>query len=158
MSCGGLWLAVTITPATQPSSRIANASTGVGSGRGSTQTLNPAPVITSAVSRAKSSLWCRASYPTTTGPCGTLLVQVRRQPGGRPGDHRAVHPVGAGADRAAESRGPELEGAGERVGQVGGVRAALDVGDHLRELRPGDLVRVVGQPRPRTFEQEVGNG
>ena len=33
MSCGGLWLAVTITPAAQPSSRIANASRGVGDNR-----------------------------------------------------------------------------------------------------------------------------
>jgi hypothetical protein len=63
-----LWLAVTITPATQPSSRIAKASSGVGNGRGITCAANPAPVITSAVSRANTSLLCRASYPMTTPP------------------------------------------------------------------------------------------
>src|SRR5215213_5468693 len=55
-----------MTPATQPSSRIANASRGVGSGRGSVYALKPAPVITSAVSRAKTSELWRASYPITT--------------------------------------------------------------------------------------------
>ena len=34
LSFGGLWLAVTITPAAQPRSVIETASTGVGSGRG----------------------------------------------------------------------------------------------------------------------------
>ena len=66
LSCGGLWLAVTITPATQPSSRIAKASRGVGRGRGRTYAFSPAPVMTSAVSRAKTSELWRASYPITT--------------------------------------------------------------------------------------------
>ena len=34
LSFGGLWLAVTITPAAQPRSVMETASTGVGSGRG----------------------------------------------------------------------------------------------------------------------------
>ncbi len=57
-------------PATQPSSRIANARIGVGSGRGITQAVKPAPVITSAVSRANTSELWRASYPITTEACG----------------------------------------------------------------------------------------
>ncbi len=48
-------------PAAQPSSRMAKARIGVGSGRGITHAVNPAPVITSAVSRAKTSELWRAS-------------------------------------------------------------------------------------------------
>ena len=69
-----------MTPAAQPSSRIANATTGVGSGRGITQTLKPAPDITSAVSRAKSSLRCRASKPTTTGPVAPCSCRYAASP------------------------------------------------------------------------------
>jgi hypothetical protein len=68
-----LWLAVTITPATASSARTAYASTGVGSGRGSSSAGRPAPVATWEVSAAKSYEPCRASYPMTSGP-----VQPRR--------------------------------------------------------------------------------
>ena len=60
--------AVTMTPAAQPSSRIAKASSGVGNVRGMTSALNPAPVMISAVSRAKTSELWRASNPITTDP------------------------------------------------------------------------------------------
>ena len=61
LSRGGLWLAVTITPATAESRRTANASTGVGSGPGSTSASRPAPVTTRAVSSANSFDRYRAS-------------------------------------------------------------------------------------------------
>src|SRR5262245_9782213 len=68
LSRGGLWLAVTMTPAAAPCARTACASTGVGSGRGSTSAGRPAPVATRAVSAANSRDPCRASYPITSGP------------------------------------------------------------------------------------------
>ena len=45
---------------------MANARTGVGSGRGSTKARTPAPCMIDAVSWAKTSELCRASYPMTT--------------------------------------------------------------------------------------------
>jgi hypothetical protein len=54
LSAAGLWLAVTITPADTPSSRTANASTGVGSSRGSRIARTPAPAMIWAVSIANS--------------------------------------------------------------------------------------------------------
>ena len=121
---------MTITPAAQPSSRMANASRGVGSGRGSTSALSPAPVITSAVSRAKTSLLWRASKPMTTLPPPVRRCpEVGRQAGRGAGHHDPVHPVRSRAEGAAQPRRTELEGAGEAVGQVGVVATRLDVGD-----------------------------
>ena len=65
LSSGGLWDAVTITPAAQPNSRIAKARTGVGSASGSTIAAIPAPAMMRAVSRANTSEFRRASYPMT---------------------------------------------------------------------------------------------
>ena len=82
------------------------------------------------------------------------VLQVRRQPGRRAGDHDPVHPVGAGAQGAPQARGAELEGAGEAVGEVG-VLAALGGGDERLELRAGLLVGVLGGPRAGALEQRV---
>ncbi len=120
--------------------------------------LNPAPVITSAVSRAKTSLLWRASYPmTTVPPAAPVSLQVRRQAGRRADDDDAVHPVGPGAERAAQAGRTELQRAGEAVGQVGGVAARLDVGDDGLQLGAGDRVGVLGGPGAGEVE-EVGGG
>ena len=66
LSAAGLWLAVIITPAAMPSWRTANASRGVGQGRGSMCTAMPAPASTPAASSANSADRCRASQPSTT--------------------------------------------------------------------------------------------
>jgi len=57
---------VTITPTSAPNSLTAKASTGVGSGRGNTETLNPAPLKISALIFSKISEPWRASRPMTT--------------------------------------------------------------------------------------------
>ena len=149
---------MTITPAAQPSSRIANASSGVGSGRGRTYAVSPAPVITSAVSRANTSELWRASYPITTEPRGDAgVVEVRRQ-AGRGADHDdPVHPVRPGAERAAQAGGAELEGAGEPVPQVGRVAALLDLRDDRLELGAGLRVGVVGEPGAGGVEEVLAS-
>ena len=63
-----------ITPASAPDSRTAWASTGVGSGPGRTRLPTPRAASTRAVSVAKSSLWWRASKPTTTSGGSDLAV------------------------------------------------------------------------------------
>ena len=65
MSAGGLWLAVTMMPASASSARTAQASTGVGSGSGISDTRTPAAVRIAADSRANLSELCLASNPTT---------------------------------------------------------------------------------------------
>ena len=152
MSCGGLWLAVTITPATHPSSRIANARIGVGSGLGITSALRPAPVITSAVSRAKTSELCRASYPITTSA-----------PDGAPWSFRyAARPAAARATttrfirlgpRRAHPGDPrsELQRAVEAVRQLGLVAGR----DERLELGLGERVGVLGCPALGAGDQRV---
>ena len=61
LSAGGLWLAVTITPATAPRCLTAKASTGVGNGPGNMSASLPEPVTTIAVSAANSVEPLRAS-------------------------------------------------------------------------------------------------
>ncbi len=61
LSRGGLWLAVTCTPAQHPRWVTPNATTGVGSGRSPRWTGNPAAASTAAASRAKRSDRWRAS-------------------------------------------------------------------------------------------------
>ena len=60
---------------------------------------------------------------------------------------------GAGAERAAQAGGAELQRAVEAVGEVGGVAAGLHVGDDLLELGAGLLVGVLGGPGPGPLEQ-----
>ena len=125
----------------------------MGSVRGITSALNPAPVMISAVSRAKTSELWRASKPITTDP---PLWPVSRRYAARPGrrarDHDPVHPVGPGAERAAQAGGAELEGAGEAVGEVG-LLAPLGGGDEGLELGAGLLVGVLGCPGAGRLEQ-----
>ena len=85
------------------------------------------------------------------------VEEVRREPGGRAGDHDAVHPVGAGAERAAQAGRAELERAGEAVGQVG-VLATLGGGDHRLELGAGLVVGVLGGPGAGLLDQLVLGG
>ena len=55
LSPGGLWLAVTITPAQAPASTTEKAMTGVGNGRSNRCTAIPCPAKTAAESSAKTS-------------------------------------------------------------------------------------------------------
>jgi hypothetical protein len=90
-----------------------------------------------------------------------LVAEVRRQPGRGPDHHDPVHPVRPGAERAAESRGAELERAAEPVAQLGdGIRrsAVLDTGDELAQLRPRLLVGVLGEPGACAGEEDVDVG
>ena len=137
-----------MTPAAQPSSRIANASTGVGSGRGSTPRLEPGAghhlggVAGEDVAAVPGVV--ADHHGAARRPCS---LQVRRQ-AGRGADHDdPVHPVRTRAERAAQPRGAELQGAGEPVGQVGRVGAALDVRDDLPRARPGWRRRGPRPPR-----------
>jgi hypothetical protein len=56
-----LWLAVTMTPALASKCRTPKASMGVGSARGRRVVRTPAPAMTTAVSRAKTSEFVRPS-------------------------------------------------------------------------------------------------
>ena len=87
---------------------------------------------------------------------GAVVLEVRRQAGGRPGDDDAVHPVGAGAERAPQARRPELQRAVEAVGEV--VRVAGP--DERLELGLGERVGVLGRPAPAraTTVQQVAHG
>ena len=55
---------------------------------------------------------------------GAVVLEVRRQAGGRAGHDDAVHPVGAGAERAAQAGGAELQRPGEPVGELVARRPA----------------------------------
>ena len=98
--------------------------------------------------------------PRPTQRVGEIATQVCREAGCRPDDHRAVHSVGTGPDRAAQPGGAELQHPGEAVGQVGrcGGLAVLDVGDDGGEFGLGDLVRVVGEPGSGGVQQGSGRG
>ena len=83
----------------------------------------PAPASTAAASSANSSR-------PVPGVAADAPRRPRRRPGRRSSshpasaavvaaDHRAVHPVRPGADRAAQARGAELQPPGEPVGQLG---------------------------------------
>jgi hypothetical protein len=50
-----------------------------------------------------------------------LVLQVGAESGGGADHDHPVHPVRSGADGSAESRRTELEGAGEAIGQLGGI-------------------------------------
>ena len=119
-----------------------------GSGRGSSSARSPAPVITSAVSAAKTSELWRASYPITTRAAGGRagVAEVRRQPGRRAEHDDAVHPVGPGAERAAQPGGAELQRPVEAVCESSVVGTALDRGDERLELGPGRAVGVLLGP------------
>ena len=80
------------------------------------------------------------------------VAEVRRQAGRRARDHDPVHPVGPGAERAAQAGGAELEGAGEAVGEVG-LLAPLGGGDERLQLGAGLLVGVLGCPGAGRLEQ-----
>ena len=67
----------------------------------------PTAAMTRAVSRAKTSLLRRASYPITTprsAPRSSSVEQVRRQPGGGLPHDQPVHPQRPGADRRRAAR------------------------------------------------------
>jgi hypothetical protein len=94
-------------------------------------------------------------HDAVAGP-RAVRQQVRRQAGRRAGDHDPVHPHRAGAQRAAQPGGAELEGAGEPVGQLDGRGAAgIGVGgrDQLLELGAGAVVRVLGGPGAGAVQQ-----
>ncbi len=87
-------------------------------------------------------------------------VEVRREAGRRADHHDPVHPVGAGAELAAQARRTELQGAGEPVGDGGrcglvAVCGGLDLG---LEGRAGGGVEVLGGPRAGRLQQRVGIG
>ena len=86
-------------------------------------------------------------------PGCAVLDEVRREAGGGAGHDDAVHPVGSGPERAAQPGRPELERAGEPVGEVGGVSAALDVRHDRLELGTGHVVGVLGCPGPGPVEE-----
>ena len=86
---------------------------------------------------------------------GAGVAEVRRQAGRRAEHHDAVHPVGAGAEGAAESGGAELQRAGEAVGQVVVGGTALDRRDDRLELSPRRVVGVVLGPGAGPGEQSV---
>ena len=87
-----------------------------------------------------------------------LALQVCREAGGRPDDDRAVHPVRAGAEGAAQSGGAELEHPGEPVGEVvdGGLVAGLGLREEVAELDPGLVVGVVVDPGLGGVDQLLG--
>ena len=80
LSWAGLWLAVTIRPASAPSARTAYASRGVGRARGSTRALTPAPSRISAQSRANRAELCRASKPITAVGCSCRARRYAAMP------------------------------------------------------------------------------
>ncbi len=156
---GGLWLAVTITPATHPSSRIANASTGRGQRARHHPRREPGAghhlggvagedvgVVAGVVAdddRARS----------TAGPAAPPR-QVGGEAGGGPGHHHPVHPVRAGAQGAAQAGGAELQRAAEAVREIGGIAPGLHLGDHLLAARRGSRRR--GPPRARRGRARAG--
>jgi hypothetical protein len=98
-----------------------------------------------------------ADHHGATAVAGVL--EVGREAGRRARDHDPVHPVGAGAERAAQARRAELEGAGETVGEVG-LLAALGRGEHGLELGAGLLVGVLGDPGAGLLDEgvQIGHG
>ncbi len=101
LSCGGLCDAVTMTPAETPRWRIANASTGVGSGRGSTDAVKPgARHDSGGVAGEHVGLVPRVVPDDDRRAAGR--AQVRSEAGGGADDDSAVHPVRAGTKRAAQ--------------------------------------------------------
>ena len=81
LSAGGLWLAVTITPAAARVPVIENARTGVGTTCGKSSARTPRAAHTRAVSSANASLLRRASYPMITprsAASGIVALVVRR--------------------------------------------------------------------------------
>ncbi len=92
---------------------------------------------------------------------GSLLPQVRGQPGRGPHHHDPVHPVRPGAEGAAKPGGAELQGAVEPVGEVRHVslvRGVLQPGDELLELGAGPVVGVLGGPVAGATEQVLDIG
>ena len=107
LSAGGLWLAVTITPAAAPSSVTFQASTGVGIGRGSSSARTPAAAATARrVERERVALVPRVVPDHDAGGRRVrhLADQVGDEPGGRLADHEAVHPLRPGAERGRAAR------------------------------------------------------
>ena len=145
-----------MTPASAPRCRIAYASTGVGSGWGSTTARPPIPTTTAQVSCAKTSELVRASKPTTTNGSGSSGLEVGGEAGRGADDHGAVHPVRTAAEAAAQPGGAELEHPGHRVGQLG-RRGRVT---RLRGGRPGPRARRgsrhPGRRRPRPARRRGG--
>ena len=137
---------MTITPAAQPSSRTAKASSGVGLSGGRRRVRRPAPLQTAAASSAKRAEPCRASWPMTTPAAAAPPTASSRYAASPAVARRTVATfirAGPGAERAAQARGAEGQAAGEARLELG-VRAALDQRAQLRlRLRVG----VVGDPR-----------
>ena len=106
-----------MTPAAQPSCRIAYASTGVGSGRGSTIAGRPSPRHHLG-GVAGEHVGLVPGVVADDDRAAAVLEQVRRQPRGGPDHDGPVHPVRSGAEPAAQPGGAELEPSVEPVGQL----------------------------------------
>ncbi len=122
--------------------------------------LMPTPVITSAVSRAKTSELRRASKPITTlasGPAPLALRYAARPAAARSTTARFIR-FGSGAERAPQPRRTELQRAVEPVGQIGRVAPGRDVVDDRQELGAGDVVGVLLGPGAGPVEECCGVG
>ncbi len=137
LSAGGLWLAVTITPA-------AASSCSHGEGEHWRRDDEPEPAGTDAESGEHGGGVLGEGGRTVAGVvpddrrAGTgwraTVEQPPAEPRRRPPDERPVHPVGPGTDRPAEPGGAELEPGPEPLRQPGfvaGLQQGVDLGAGL---------------------------
>ena len=136
---------MTMTPAETARWRIANASTGVGNGRGSTEAVIPKPRH-DRCGVPRKDIRLVPCVVTDDDRRAARVEQVSSEPSGGTDDDRAVHPIRPGAKRAAQPCGTELKARTEAIGQplvVPRLKQRRQLGARIR-------VWVFGEPGSRS--------